>query len=168
MRGILLTELTHFAAHELPAVPATRYDPTADYPDAEVERILFLLAAASGLPVAALLRCFGRYLFRRFAALSPVSLTGVDSALDFLASSEWIVHDALRALPGCLDPPRVVCKERGPDFVELIYGFRRCMGGDLMHGLLEGCAAYFGEDLEIVRSGAPPEEQFRVVRRRTD
>jgi hypothetical protein len=167
MRGIVLTELTVFAARELPAIPATQYDSTADYPDAEVQRIIRQLAAASGVPVAELLRRFGRHLFGRFAARFLVLPAGADSALDFLARFESVAHDELRALPGGLDPPRVVCKERGPDFVELVYRSRRCMG-DLMQGLLEGCAAYFGEDLEILRSGTPPDEQFRVVRRRTD
>jgi Haem-NO-binding len=166
MRGLVLTELLDFAARELPVVPdAPRFDPTADYGDAEVEQVLARLAEANGLTRAVLLRRFGRQLFARFAALFPVFPAGADSALDFLASFESVVHDELRALPGKLDPPRVVCVERGPDVVELVYRSPRRMG-DLMEGLLVGCAVHFGEDLGIVRSGAPPEERFRIERRR--
>jgi hypothetical protein len=168
MRGLVLVELLDFAARELPGVPPTpRYDPTATYADAEVERVVALLADASGLPRAAVLRAFGRQLFARFAALFPVFPAGADSALDFLARVESLVHDELRALPGGLDPPRIVCAARGPDFVELVYRSPRRMG-DLMEGLLLGCAAHFGEDLALVRSGAPPVERFRLERRRPD
>ncbi|RIK96277.1 MAG: hypothetical protein DCC71_22535 [Proteobacteria bacterium] len=108
------------------------------------------LAAASGLDRATLLRRFGATLFGRLAALFPVFFVGERSALDFLAGFERQVHDELRRLDPRLDPPRIECLRPSADRVELVYRSPRGLG-DLAHGLVAGCIAWFGDDLELER-----------------
>lgn len=118
---------------------------------AALSAVVDVLAVASELDRAALLQRFGAALFGRLAALFPVFFAGERSALDFLAGFEHQVHDELRRIDPRLDPPRIDCVRPSAGRVELFYRSPRGLG-DLAHGLIAGCIAWFETDLVLERS----------------
>ena len=68
----------------------------------------------------------------------------------FLAGIETYVHGELRELHPDAQFPVFECTPLGPGRLQLLYRSRRRLA-DLAHGLIEGCAAHFGEALTVHR-----------------
>ena len=162
MKGFLFTELLDFADREfgpeavarlraadgLPA--ADRYHPAGNYDHAELLEVANRLAGQIGMSRADLLRRFGQSLFGHFAQLYPAFIADAESVWTFLASIETYVHGELRELHPDAQFPVFECTRLGAGRLEMIYRSRRRLA-DLAHGLIEGCAAHFGEALVVHR-----------------
>ncbi len=177
MKGLIFNELVEFAEGHFGGdvvagvtgwTPA--YGAVASYPSADLATLVERLAAAGGMPADALLRAFGHHLFGRFAALYPVFFVTADSALEFLAQIDTTVHGEVKKLYPTAEFPRFNPVAEGADVLRLHYRSTRPFA-DLAEGLLRGCVAHFGEDVEVRREpadGAPgTAADFVLVRRRT-
>lgn len=184
MKGVIFTEfLDHvergFGAAMVDMVidrarPASggAYTAVGSYPFSELAALVTELARATGTPVPVLLRQFGCALFHRFAVLYPELFAGRDDMFALLATIESTIHTEVRKLYPDATPPRFDVAHAAADEIVLIYRSCRPLG-DFCLGLIEGCAEYFGERIELtatrVASGepaAPPGDGLRFEIRR--
>jgi hypothetical protein len=174
VKGFLFTELLEFADREFGGeaitrlraadglLPADRYHPAGTYDHAELLDLAERLAGPLGMTRADLLRRFGRTLFAHFARLYPAFVADAESVWTFLASIETYVHGELKELHPDAQFPVFECTRLGAGRLRMVYRSRRRLA-DLAHGLIEGCAAHFGEAITVHREDlAGGEEQ--VVR----
>lgn len=145
------------------------YTAVGTYDHQEMVSLLVLLSQKTGTPIPDLLRAFGQYLFGEFARLYPTFFEGVSSAIDFVARIESVIHVEVRKLYPDAQLPRFQVLHHTPDYLEIIYRSDRHLA-DLAHGLIESCAAYFGESetVQIEREDLAEEGRptcFRLARR---
>ena len=126
------------------------YTAVGTYPHQELVAMVVRLAQVSGTPVPALLQAFGTYLLGSFVRLYPDSFKGFTSSLDMLENIEVTVHSQVLKLYPEAELPHFEVVRRSPRELQMIYRSVRHLG-DLAVGLIEGCAAHFGETLEIRR-----------------
>ncbi len=130
------------------------YTSVGTYDHAELVTMVVRLSALTAAPVPDLIRTFGEHLFGRFVTLFPRFFVGVTSAFDFLAAIESYIHPEVRKLyPDATLPRFEPVRFTGPDLdrrMDLIYRSSRPFA-DLAEGLIRGCAAHFGQPLEIAR-----------------
>ena len=154
MRGVILAAFVEFAQRELGAsadgLETRSYNPLMGYPDDELFALVAQASDAAGVATPDLLRRFGAHLFRTFAALYPVFLDGVESAIDLLRGIETYVHGEVRKLYPEAEFPRFDVNAPAAGRLELVYHSRRPLA-DLAEGLIQGCVAHFGERISIRR-----------------
>lgn len=126
------------------------YTAVGTYDHTEIVAMVAELSRRTGTPIPDLLRAFGRHLFGRFHALYPVFFEGMDSTLAFLDSIEQVIHAEVRKLHPDAELPRFETEHRDDERMVLVYRSPRHME-DLAAGLIDGCAAHFGDTVEVVR-----------------
>ncbi len=126
------------------------YTAVGTYPVSEMVSLLQQLSTRSGVAIPALLQIFGRYLLGRFVQSHPAFFAEQRSTLDFLAAVEEHIHVEVRKLYADAELPRFVCERLAEDRMAMIYRSPRGLA-DLALGLIEGCAAYYHQTLEIQR-----------------
>jgi len=154
MKGVILAAFVEFAQRELGAaadgLETRSYNPLMGYPDDELFALVAQASDAAGVATPDLLRRFGAHLFRTFAALYPVFLDGVESAIDLLRGIETYVHGEVQKLYPDAEFPRFEVNAPATGRLELVYHSRRPLA-DLAEGLIQGCVAHFGERISIRR-----------------
>ena len=179
MKGIVFTEFLEMVENEFGLkitddvitksnVPSGGvYTSVGTYDHKELVAMVVQLSAETKVPVPALVRTFGRYLFGRFAKLFPQFFTDVDSAFEFLQNVESYIHPQVRKLYPDAELPRFDASRPAEDEMQLIYRSSRHFE-DLAEGLIEGCIAHFGETIKITRasngSASDPAVTFRLSR----
>jgi hypothetical protein len=179
MKGVVFTEFFGMVGAQFSddmvddLIDATRpasggaYTAVGTYDHGEIVAMVVELARRSGTPVPDLLHAFGRYLFGRFHALHPVFFEGVTSVFAFLDSIESVIHAEVLKLHPDAELPSFHTEVLEGDRMVLVYRSPRHMD-DLAAGLIEGCAAHFGEAVTVEREhregGAVA---FHLVRRPT-
>ena len=160
MKGLIFNELLEFAEARLGADlvarvvgPAGPYSAVASYPSEDLVALVERLASVGTTSPAELLRAFGERLFGRFAALYPVFFVSAESALDLLAQIDTTVHGEVLKLYPTAEFPRFSPTVEGPGVLRLHYRSSRPFA-DLAEGLIRGCIAHFGEDVELRREPA--------------
>src|ERR1700759_776855 len=110
MKGIVFTEFLEMVESEFGLkvtddmitksnVPSAGvYTSVGTYDHKELVAMVVQLSADTNIPVPALVRTFGRYLFGRFAKLFPQFFTGIESAFEFLQNVESYIHPEVRKL----------------------------------------------------------------------
>ncbi len=172
MRGIVFTEFLDFAGQAYPmasrpAIPPAlgeALSPVANYPEEVLRDLVRGLAGSAGHPEAEVLRRFGAYLFHRFAAIYPVFFRGARDSLTFLAELHDHVHEDLRRFHPDAEIPDLRCEWIAARQLILEYRSPRSLA-DLAEGLIEGCIAYFGDDVRIAREdlAGPPGKAVRFT-----
>ena len=133
------------------------YAASASYDHHQLLRMTQALSNATGIPAAELVRIFGEHLFQRLAATFPVLFAVQGGAFGFLQRVEAVTHAEVRKLYPDAELPRLQTRLAAPDRLEVLYSSPRGLA-DLAHGLIEGCAAYFREDIDLLRQDLPPED----------
>lgn len=163
MKGIVFTEFldmveARFGADtveriiEEAALPSgAAYTTVGTYDHRELLQLVGRLSAATGLPVPALVRTFGRHLFGRFTHAYPHFFSEAESAFDFLGKVDTYIHVEVRKLYPDAELPRFDYAYPGPDRMEMVYR-SRCPFSDLAEGLILGCIEHFGQPIELVRT----------------
>lgn len=157
MKGIILKEFADYAEGAFPASPTDgglTWDANGQYDAATLTALIGGVSAASGIPVAEVLRRFGMHLFARFAALYPVFFLDGRSCLDFLAGLDTTVHGEVRKLHPDAQFPEFACERVDANRLRLVYRSERGLA-DFAEGLLLGCIAYFGEPIRLERTDPP-------------
>jgi hypothetical protein len=144
------------------------YTAVGTYPPAEMVRLVTELSSASGVAVPDLLKTFGRHLLTRFAKGFPQFFEGTNSALTFLQHVEDYIHVEVRKLYPDAELPTFECDASVPGRLVMDYRSPRRLA-DLAEGLMQGCADYFGESIEITRndlsSGGGEHVRFTLVKK---
>lgn len=160
MKGLVFTEFVEFMEgtfgleladrviqeSELPSGGA--YTTVATYDHGEMVAMLRTLARRTRRPPAELLRSFGRRLFGQLAGAYPELVGGQRSPLAFLQTVETHIHAEVRKLYPDAELPTFECNADGPGRLVLVYRSARGLA-DLALGMIEGCAAHFGQELEV-------------------
>jgi hypothetical protein len=156
MHGVVFASLRDYVAAEFGAGTVDRvfagspvFLLSDTYPDERFHELLGRVIEESGREPEAVLLAFGRFTARRtFARLYPAFFTIAPSARDFLLTVESRIHELVRAtIPRAL-PPHLLITEDGADSLRIEYSSPRrlCV---LLHGLVEGTAAHYGERAEV-------------------
>jgi hypothetical protein len=121
------------------------------------------LSAETGVPVADLVRAFGKHLFGRFALAYPRFFQGISSSFQFLSGIESVIHAEVRKLYPDAELPTFEV-EQGHNTLSLTY-FSEHPFADLAQGLIEGCIAHFGETTQLQREAVSnlPGAQARFI-----
>lgn len=127
------------------------YTAVGTYEFAELAQILAQLSNISGESATTLLRQFGRFLFGYLVDKYPGSVQDAADSFSVAASVDQHIHTEVQKLYPDADLPSFEHAVTGPDEMTLIYRSSRNLG-DLARGLLEGCFAFFGEDVVVDES----------------
>ena len=125
------------------------YTAVGTYDHQEMVALVVTLSKKVNRPVPDLVREFGHNLFSRLAQSHPEALKDADTAFALLGRLEDHIHPEVRKLyPGAEVPSFA----SSGDARSLSLTYRSPRGlADLAHGLIEGCAEWFGEDLTVER-----------------
>ncbi|MDO9226014.1 MAG: heme NO-binding domain-containing protein [Pseudomonadota bacterium] len=180
MKGMIFTEFmemveatwsqdmvdTLIARSQVPSGGA--YTSVGTYPHEEIIALVAALSQETGVAAPSLIRTFGRHLFSRFALGYPRFLQGMTCTLQFLAGIENVIHAEVRKLYPDAELPTFEV-EQAPGSLTLTY-FSDHPFADLAHGLIEGCIAHFGENIEVLREAIAdlPGAQARFTLTRKD
>ena len=124
------------------------YTSVGTYPHEEIIALVLALSKATGIATPELERTFGKHLFGRFALAYPRFFHGMDGgSFQFLSGIENVIHAEVRKLYPDAEPPTFEV-EKGKFGLILTY-YSPHPFSDLAWGLIEGCVAHFGEDIEV-------------------
>jgi hypothetical protein len=133
------------------------YTAVGTYDHRELLQLVGQLSQLTGIQVPKLVQAFGQHLFGRFSVAYPHLFEGIDGTLDFLQRVDGYIHVEVRKLYPDAQLPRFDTRLTGPNKLELIY-HSQLPFGDLAEGLIRGCAAHFGEEIEILRQACSENE----------
>ncbi|MEM1127643.1 MAG: heme NO-binding domain-containing protein [Bacteroidota bacterium] len=137
------------------------YTAVGTYHHSEIIALVVGLSKKTGIEVAALVEAFGTHLFGRFVEMYPIFFEGITNTLDFLRTIDRHIHVEVRKLYPDASLPRFTYEEKGDDELVMIYESERPFA-DLARGLIKGCAAHYGEDLDIHEADESTDELTRV------
>ena len=141
------------------------YTAVGTYPPTEMFSLVTALSAKTGVPIPALLKLFGEYLFSSFELKYSKFFEESKTAFDFLAAVETYIHKEVIKLYPDAELPSFAVEVHGPAFFSMIYTSKRPLA-DLCEGLMIGCLKHFNETAEIVRedlqSGAQTRVRFKI------
>lgn len=130
------------------------YTTVGTYNAQEIVDLVVKLSEITNIPVADLLKTFGRYLLSRFAEVFPQFFVDVTSVSNFLPLVDSYVHLEVQKLYVDAELPSFTCTSPNPNRIEMIYHSARNLP-DLAEGLILGAAEHFGELVEIKRESIP-------------
>lgn len=126
------------------------YTAVGTYPPAEMFSLVTALSDTTGVPIPALLRLYGEYLFSSFELKYSHVFAEAKTAFDFLAAVEAHIHKEVIKLYPDAELPSFTVEAHEPAFFSMIYSSKRPLA-DLCEGLIIGCLKHFNETAEIVR-----------------
>ncbi len=157
MKGVVFTEFYEFVEDQYSPVVLQKiingaelesqgvYTATGTYPFCEMGALVGSAMKESGLPVATLLKAFGRHLLTYFVTSNPHHFAEANNTFDFLHFVEDHIHVDVRKLyPDAELPTFEMIDHTDKKFV-MIYKSSRGLG-DLCEGLIEGCLEHYGEE----------------------
>jgi hypothetical protein len=137
------------------------YTAVGTYDHRELIELVANLAAVTGAAAPALVREFGRHLFRRFAELYPVHFERPRNVFEFLATLDGTIHREVHKLYPDAELPRFEHAYPAPDRMVLDYLSRRSLA-DLAEGLIQGCIEHYGERIDVAREDQPTTDCART------
>ena len=162
MKGIVFTEFIEMVETRFSPQVADRlvdesdlpsggiYTAVGTYDHKEIVSMVVKLSEISQLPVPALIKAFGEYLFPRFHTLYPGFFEGVPSAMDFLERIESVIHVEVKKLYPDAELPRFDVHRPDEKSLVMVYHSERHMG-DLAEGLIVACIRHYGAPLNFQR-----------------
>ncbi|MCA9186307.1 MAG: heme NO-binding domain-containing protein [Pirellulaceae bacterium] len=127
------------------------YTAADTYADAEMLALVGAMSDRTGTAPADLIREFGKYMLPKMAEQYPVFFPPGMVARQFLLSVHDIIHVEVKKLFPDAELPTFQYEMPADDQLVMVYRSRRqlCV---LAEGLIEGAAAYFGEQLRYKQS----------------
>lgn len=160
MKGLVFTEFIEMVENDFGFEVADRIIENSDttskgiftgvgtYPSRDMMALLDQLEMEINQPVSDLLLHFGKHLFHRFSILYAHLMADRKDTFEFLQQIENFIHVEVKKLYPDAQLPVIATRMVADDTMELIYRSQRKLGY-LAFGLMMGCAAYFGETIEI-------------------
>ena len=160
MKGIIFTEFVGmvesvfsqetmdnvFDRVDLPSGGA--YTSVGTYDHAEIVQLALALSEETNLPVQDLVKAYGEHLFARFSDLYPEYFSEQTTTFQFLHHVENYIHTEVLKLYPDAEVPRFEFHSSTDTDMVFDYLSSRHLG-DVAEGLLRGCIAHFGEDIEV-------------------
>lgn len=180
MKGIVFTEFIELVEEkfsittceqllETSALPSGGvYTSVGTYDAAEMVALVTNLSQMTGIAVADLLQEFGRHLFRQFVEKFPGFFENITSSIDFLSRVDGYVHVEVRKLYPDAELPTFACERSDAGEFLMTYHSKRDLP-DLAEGLIRGCIAHFGDQIDVRREpveGMPGTTCFTLVEAR--
>ncbi len=141
------------------------YTSVGTYPYEELVAYVTELNKKSQIAIDELIYTFGCYLANSFVQKFPVFFNDAGCTFDVLKKVDQHIHVEVRKLYPDAELPKFTYEELGGDCLKLVYESTRDLP-DLAHGLIDGCAKYFKEDLKVVRKnmqmGGITKEEFTI------
>lgn len=125
------------------------YTAVGTYDYQEMVALVVELSKRTEIPIPALLKTYGQYLFGRFAILFPAFFKGVESSLDFASTIENHIHVEVRKLYADAELPSFDT-EKDDKQMSMVYRSARPFA-DFAEGLLTGCIEHFNHDATLTR-----------------
>lgn len=133
------------------------YTTVGTYDHHEFLRMVTHLSEATGIPISELQIAYGKYLFKSFIKRYSHFISKTKSTFDLLISVNDYIHVEVRKLYPDAELPLFYHQQINPNYLILEYHSTRPFY-DLAHGLILGCADYFGEKIEIKKENVTPAE----------
>jgi hypothetical protein len=130
------------------------YSAIGTYDHQELIRMVVSLSKLTETGAQDLVRAFGTYLFVRFVEKYPVFFRRPTDTFSFLETVEETVHVEVLKLAPDAELPSFQHERLDADNMTMVYRSKRCFA-DLAEGLMEGCAAHFGDKIAISREDLP-------------
>ncbi len=178
MRGVVFTELIEFVEEALGFDVADAmiekahlqnngaFTQGGNYPFEELQKIVISLSEITGKPISDLLELFGRHLFKRLVGIYNRDIRSIGNSLDFIDSVEKFVHVEVKKLYPDADLPTFTTEEKTDHAMSMVYSSEKRLEA-FAKGLLEGCAEYFDENLDITYetiSESPYRVRFHITK----
>ena len=173
MKGIIFTEFMEMVETQFSPEVADRiilaahvpsggaYTSVGNYDHAEMWSLVVELSKVSDTRMPDLLKRFGEHLIGRFAAAHATFFAQHQNAFDFLETVDAVIHREVLKLYPDAELPHFEVVERAAQRLVLLYQSARHFG-DLAEGLIRGCAAHYGDTLQITREDLPSTAGSRV------
>ena len=120
------------------------YTAVGTYDFREMLALLMSLSQQVNLPIDALLRSFGHYLFQVFTKRYSFLLAGLDNSFDLFRSIDNHIHVEVKKLYPDAELPKFEFQLVDENIMELTYQSERKLAW-LAYGLIEKALAYFRE-----------------------
>ena len=155
VHGLVFSAFRRFTAVELPDAEmriwrdAPAYSPEGAYPDEDFGALVDRAVVETGKTRREILVAFGRFTSRFvFLELRPEFYETSGTTRQFLLDVELRIHRTLNGTIRGAAPPRLQVVPFGPAGVSITYTSDRGLC-ELLEGLVEGTASYYGEEFEI-------------------
>lgn len=134
------------------------YTTVGTYDHKEMVEMVTQLSRLTDVPIGDLLEKYGVYLFTRLIEGYPAFLNGINDSFEFLKTIEDHIHVEVMKLYPEAELPRF--KYEQPDEQTLILRYASPRGlGAFAYGMMEGCFAYFEEDVEVLQKDVSNEKE---------
>jgi hypothetical protein len=162
MKGMLFTSFLYLVEEQYglemvdevlaEAAPASGgiYTTVGNYDHNELIDMIVVLSKKINVSVVHLTKTFGMYLFAELIAAYPQWIEGLHSSFALLHKVDGFIHGEVKKLYPDASPPTFKCTDYTETSMEVIYQSPRCLG-DVAEGLIQGCAAYYGEKILVRR-----------------
>lgn len=126
------------------------YTTVGSYDHKKLVQLIVQLSKKTGIPAEDLQRVFGQSVFKNLHATLPKSssLDNCQTTFQFVRLVEDYIHIEVKKLYQEANPPKFDFISETETAMEFDYRSARCMAHVCL-GLLEGCAAHFGESITV-------------------
>ncbi len=124
------------------------YTAVGTYDHAEIVELALALSEETDTPVQDLVKAYGEHLFARFTVLYPDYFQTRNDTFSFLHHVENYIHTEVVKLYPDAEIPRFEFHTSADTEMVFDYLSTRHLG-DVAEGLLRGCIAHFGEDIDL-------------------
>jgi hypothetical protein len=179
MKGVVFTEFTEMVQEKFSAdilddiIDACDlksggvYTAVGTYDHDEILQLVDQLSTKTGVPVGALVRAFGEYLFSVFHRSYPQFFTRSQGSLDFLSGVHDYIHVEVRKLYPDAELPAFSYSRPDARTLVMEYKSTRPLAA-LAEGLIQGCIAHFKDGVsftaEDLSGGAGTNARFTMVK----
>ncbi len=139
------------------------YTGVGNYDAAEIVRLVKCLHAETSLPIADLLKTFGKHLLGSFKVGHGAYFNACTNTFEFVSSVEEQIHVDVRKLYPGAELPRLQAEQANDDQLTLVYRSSRRMA-DLAEGLLWGAIDHYGETIDVDRVEMPDIDDEQCVK----
>ncbi|MEQ8908539.1 MAG: heme NO-binding domain-containing protein [Vicingaceae bacterium] len=124
------------------------YTAVGTYDHAEMVLLVTNLSKEVNVPVGDLLEVYGKHFFDVLLQSYPSFFQGVKSAFQFLSSIENHIHVEVLKLYPDAELPSFDISQVDDKTLKMVYHSERKLAA-FAKGLIEGCIAYFKEDIQV-------------------
>ena len=128
------------------------YTSVGTYDYEELVAYVGALSKRTTIAIPQLIHSFGIYLAASFANKFPDFFNNEESTFGVLKKVDNHIHIEVRKLYPDAELPKFSYEEYSDKTLKLYYESSRGLA-DLAHGLIEGCAGYFNENITVSREG---------------
>lgn len=162
VEGIFGEELMDEIFNESELASGGAYTSVGTYDHTELITLVQKLSDKIKIPTPQLVHGFGKHLAKVFSTRFQIFFEGCNDTFEFLHRIDNHIHVEVKKLYPDAELPRFYYESVDTNQLRLIYESSRAFG-DLAEGLIEGCAEYFGEVLQIQKDDQSSTKQHRIV-----